>query len=194
MDHPHRYGRGGRLIAISTEYSQADQRPIQLTRPTIEHGGEIRALIRACPPLDVNSTYAYLLLAHHFAETCILAWEDGRAVGFVSAYVPPRREDTLFVWQVAVHPDARGRGLGKRMLLALLKRKALSRITRIETTVSPGNGASRAMFAALARALDARIEERPLFTPQMFGTEHHEEERLLVIGPIQKPAEKGEMA
>jgi L-2,4-diaminobutyric acid acetyltransferase len=142
----------------------------------------------------VNSTYAYLLLAHHFAETCVLALERGRVVGFVSAYLPPRREDTLFVWQVAVHPDARGRGLGQRMLLALLQRKALSRITRIETTVSPRNGASRAMFTSLARALDAQIEEHSLFTPQMFGTEDHEEERLLVIGPIQKPAEKGEMA
>jgi L-2,4-diaminobutyric acid acetyltransferase len=120
-----------------------------------------------------------------------LALKKGRAVGFVSAYLTPRRQDSLFIWQVAVHPDVRGQGLGKRMLFALLARRALSRISWIETTVSPGNGASRAMFAALARALGAQIEERPLFTPRMFGTEHHEEEHLLVIGPIRKPAEKG---
>lgn len=179
------------LIATEPKLRRTDRGSVEFIPPTIEHGADIHALIRACRPLDVNSTYAYLLLAHHFAETCVLALEEGRVVGFVSAYVPPRQNDTLFVWQVAVHPDARGRGLGRQMLLALLARESLSHITRLETTVSPGNEASRAMFRAVARAVGASLEERTFFTPEMFGSEGHDEERLLVIGPFKKPAEKG---
>ncbi|HSO06929.1 MAG TPA: diaminobutyrate acetyltransferase [Pelomicrobium sp.] len=157
---------------------------IRLVRPRVEQGAAIRALIEACRPLDVNSTYLYLLLAHHFADTCILALAGERAVGFVSAYRPPGRPDTLFVWQVAVAPEARGQGLAGRMLRALLARPALRGVTRIETTVSPSNAASRGMFARLAADLAAPLEEGALFDAEYFGAEAHEDERLIAIGPF----------
>ncbi len=175
----------------TTASDEPDKRTIRLVRPTIERGHDIHALIRACPPLDINSSYAYLLLAHHFAETCVLALDGEAAVGFVSGYVPPARPDTLFVWQVAVHPAARGLGLGRRMLRALLERDGLVRIERIETTVSPGNAPSRRMFGAWARELGADISESPLFAGPLFGDESHDEERLLVIAPVANDSNSG---
>ncbi len=93
-----------------------------LRRPACSDAARIHQLVAACKPLDLNSTYAYLLLCHHHADTCVLAEEGGRIVGFVSAYRPPGREGEIFIWQVAVAAGQRGRGLGRRMLTQLLAR------------------------------------------------------------------------
>ena len=154
-------------------------------------GRAIHRLVAQCPPLDLNSLYAYLLLSEHHADTCVLAQDDsGAAVGFVSAYIPPRRPQVLFVWQVAVHARARGCGLGRRMLWHLLERPTSSSIRYIETTVGPDNAASRGVFAGLARQLHASCSDSALFEPELFGPEGHEEERLLRIGPFQPPASR----
>lgn len=148
-------------------------------------GWAIHRLVAQCPPLDLNSLYAYLLLSEHHADTCVLAEDQaGQVLGFVSAYIPPRHPDVLFVWQVAVDPRARGRGLGRRMLRHLLERPAAGAIRYIETTVGPGNAASRAVFGGLARQLDADCTDSALFGPELFGQQEHEEERLLRIGPF----------
>ncbi len=156
--------------------------PVELRPPAIEDGPAIHSLISRCPPLDLNSPYAYLLLCRHFPETCVVAAGEGGIDGFVSAYIPPAQPDTLFIWQVAVDARRRGQGLGLRMLQSLLERPALKHVAFIEATVGPGNQASRAMFAAWARRLDAPLNESPLFAASLFGA-GHEEECLLRLGP-----------
>lgn len=158
---------------------------IVLRRPSLEDGAAIHALIQSAPPLDVNSTYAYLLLCHHFRDTCVVAERAGRVVGFISGYIPPAQPDTFFVWQVAVHADARGSGLGNSMLRHLLQSQRSAHIRYLDTTVSPSNQASRAMFARLARDLETVLSEQPLFEQALFGDgAGHEDEMLLRIGPF----------
>lgn len=152
-------------------------------------GQAIHRLVEQCPPLDLNSLYAYLLLSEHFADTCVLAQDErSEVLGFVSAYVPPYKPEVLFVWQVAVHSRARGQALARRMLCKLLERPGLSAIRYIETTVGPDNAASRGVFAGLARQLHAAVSDSALFGPELFGPAGHEEERLLRIGPFQARA------
>ncbi len=159
--------------------------PYTLRPPRRADGAAIHALIAACPPLDLNSVYAYLLQCEHFAMTGVVAERDGRIDGFISAYQPPGREDVIFIWQVAVHERARGHGLGQRMLAEILRRPACADACFLETTVGPDNKASRGMFASLARKLRAPIAESALFTAGMFGDgPEHEDERLLRIGPF----------
>lgn len=158
-----------------------------LREPSITDGAAIHALIQACPPLDVNSAYAYLLLSHHFAATCVVAQDQagGELLGYISGYVPPAQPNTFFVWQVAVHENGRGQGLGQRMLQHLLQRPAARQTQFVETTVSPSNGPSRAMFHRLANTLGTTLQEFPLFTKDMFGKgTEHEDEKLLRIGPF----------
>src|SRR5690606_1536308 len=90
--------------------------------PRAMDAARVHGLVAACPPLDRNSMYCNLLQCTHFADTCILAEEGDRLLGWISAYRPPAEPSTLFVWQVAVHTDARGTGLGGKLLMALLKR------------------------------------------------------------------------
>lgn len=157
---------------------------VVLGAPGVRHGAAIHRLVDACRPLDLNSTYAYLLLCEHFAETCVHAEHSGRTVGFISAYRVPQRADVIFVWQVAVAEDMRGQGLARAMLRELLSRPALRGCCCLETTVSPSNEPSRRVFHGLARELRAPVTERVLFSERDFGGEHHERETLIRIGPF----------
>src|SRR5690606_39264906 len=77
---------------------------LQFRQPRRTDGAALHRLVSECPPLDVNSLYAYLLLCEHFSATCVVAESAGGLIdGFISAYVPPTRPDVIFVWQVAVH-------------------------------------------------------------------------------------------
>ncbi len=159
----------------------------ELRLPNKADASAIHRLIEQCPPLDLNSIYTYLLLSEHFRQTCVLAEGPQGPDGFISAYIPPGKPDVLFVWQVAVHERARGRSLGRRMLLDLLARTGLSSIRYIETTVGPDNAASRGMFTGLARRLQAEVSESALFDRHLFGDACHDDERLIRIGPLRLP-------
>ena len=158
---------------------------------TIEHpetadGPELWKLVAETEVLDRNSLYAYLLLGSHFSRTCIAAKSEGRLVGAVTGYLPPERADTLFVWQVAVHADQRGKGLASRMLDRLLERLARRGVRYLETTVSPSNTASVGMFRKLAARWQAPLEVGPGFPGSLFRYQTHEAEPLYRIGPLGK--------
>lgn len=155
-----------------------------LREPGIADGAALYRLVRACPPLDLNSPYAYLLLCAHHARTCVVAENADGLVGFVSAYRPPETPDVVFVWQIAVASAARGHRLAPRMLRHLLARPALAGCRWLETTVTPSNAASRAVFASLAARINAGSEERTFFAADHFQDPHHEPEMLIRIGPM----------
>jgi L-2,4-diaminobutyric acid acetyltransferase len=160
---------------------------LALRAPRAADAARVHALVAACPPLDRNSVYAYLLVCTHFAATSVVAERDGALIGVVSAYVEPDAPGTVFVWQVAVAPGARGLGLARRMLGAVLSRPACRHVRHLETTITPSNGASWALFASLARSMGAPAERCMVFGAGLFGDEAHEEETLLRIGPFPGP-------
>ncbi|MGI1849208.1 diaminobutyrate acetyltransferase [Rhodococcus sp. SJ] len=150
--------------------------------PHISDGIRMWQIARDSKVLDVNSSYAYVLWCRDFAATSVVATAgDDEAVGFVSGYRRPDAPDTLFVWQVAVDQDQRGRGVAGRMLDSLWDRLTDAGVTRLETTVSPDNEASIAMFTALARRRGLRITRSELFTPSDFPDSHMAED-LYTIG------------
>jgi len=87
--------------------------------PCVTDGASVNALIANCPPLDRNSLYCNLLQCTHFSATSALAEQEGKVIGFASGYRLPDEPETLFIWQVAVDRIARGRALGKRLILEL---------------------------------------------------------------------------
>jgi L-2,4-diaminobutyric acid acetyltransferase len=168
----------------ATLRSKSSPAGVTLDRPLVSHGAGIQHLVSECAPLDVNSTYAYLLLCEHFADTCVRASRADTAVGFISGYRVPERSEVLFVWQVAVAAEMRGQGLARAMLLNLLSRDGLKTCRYVETTVSPSNAPSRALFYSLAQVLQAPVVEETLFSETQFGNEKHETETLIRIGPF----------
>lgn len=156
---------------------------VHIRPPGVRDGTPIWRLVRDTGVLDLNSAYCYVLFCRDHAATSAVAEIDREMAGFVTAYVPPGRSDTLFVWQVGVTAQARGRGLALAMLEALLRRPACAQVRQVETTVSPANAASRALFAALARRHNADIHELAGFPATLFP-DGHDPEPLLRIAPL----------
>lgn len=153
-----------------------------LAEPTTRDAAAIWSLASSTNELDANSSYAYLLWCRDFARTSVVAKIDGSVVGFVIGFLRPTRPDTVFVWQVAVAHSARGQHIGTAMLEVLLDRLAGDGVSRMESTVTPGNTASVAMFAAVARAQQCTFGNRQLFAADDFP-DPHEPEDLYIIAP-----------
>lgn len=157
---------------------------IVLRRPRATDGGRVAALVRTCPPLDVNSEYCYLLLCSHFAATCTVAELDGKIVAFQTGYFKPEEPGVLFIWQIAVSEGGRGVGIAKRMIEDLFDSLPEGSVEYLEQTVTKSNNASRALFASVARDLNADLTESLLFGPDHFAEASHDPEYLLRIGPV----------
>ena len=157
---------------------------VVLRKPSSNDGSRIWRLVAACPPLDQNSMYCNLLQCRDFAETSVLAELHGDAVGWVSGYRRPDDPASLFIWQVAVHERARGLGLARTMLFGLLEREELRDVVRMQTTITPGNYASQALFRSVAEGADAALEETDCFDEERHFGGRHASERLITIGPF----------
>ena len=158
---------------------------VTLRRPNDGDGFPLHELVARCQPLDTNSVYCNLLQCSDFADTAIAAEDaQGQLVGFISGYRPPSRPDTLFVWQVAVDASMRGQGLALRMLLALTERVASQGVRFLETTISPDNGASQALFKKAFAQLGADYSTRTLFSRTEHFAGKHEDEVLYRAGPF----------
>ena len=159
-----------------------------LRRPVATDGYALNKLIERCPPLDTNSVYCNLLQCTDFSATSIAADNSqGELVGFISGYRPPSRPDTLFVWQVAVDGSMRGQGLAVAMLMNLIERTANDGVQWLETTISPGNIASEALFAKAFRHLGVEASTQVIFSRETHFNGQHDDEVLYRAGPFSTP-------
>lgn len=153
--------------------------------PQATDGYALSQLVERCKPLDTNSVYCNLLQCSDFADTGIAAIaEDGDLVGFISGYRPPARPETLFVWQVAVDSRMRGQGLALKMLLALVERLAPQGVTHMETTITPDNEASQALFKKAFRQLGADYSTAVKFARDTHFNGLHDDEVVYRAGPF----------
>jgi L-2,4-diaminobutyric acid acetyltransferase len=151
--------------------------------PEKKDSPEIYSLVKNTPPLDLNSEYHYMIQCTYFRKHCIVVELQSRIAGFISAYIDPQRDKVLFIWQVAIHEDFRGKGLASAMILKLLNRECHKKIQFIETTVTPSNGASAALFNSLTQKLETQCITTDLYESDLFVNPGHETEVLYVIGP-----------
>lgn len=162
------------------------EQEIEIGPPLTLDGTAVNRLVASCPPLDTNSVYCNLLQCTHFDDTSICAKCNGELVGFVSGYIIPKQCNTLFIWQVAVADSARGQGLAIRMLNELLELPSCREVDLVETTITPSNEASQALFRKFADQHATTATIIPGFEQNTHFDGQHESEQLWRIGPITK--------
>lgn len=74
-------------------------------------------LPRLSKRVDIDE-YAQKLFA---SATRFEAWDDQQLVGLVAAYFPTMSTSSVFVSNVSVLPEFRGKGLGERLLTACIR-------------------------------------------------------------------------
>lgn len=176
------------LKAISTATEGKAAQTIAIRAPRREDGAAVWQLIKDTESLDDNSMYCNLLQCSHFAATCALAELNGEVVGWVSGYIPPEHPDTYFVWQVCVSRKARGRGLAKRLIAAVLARKVCANVERVQSTITSDNKPSWALFGSIAETLETDLTRQPHFKREVHFAGKHDTEFLVTIGPFEREA------
>lgn len=161
---------------------------IKFRKPVTEDGMAIHGLVELSPPLDANSAYCNLLQASYFSDTSIIADLDGELFGFITGFRAPTDPSTLFVWQVAVAPAARGMGLAGSMLNALVQRLIPDGVRYVQTTITKDNEASWALFKGFAKKQSVQLEHEPFYSSVEHFRGLHATEHRLTIGPIQAPS------
>ncbi|MDY0131600.1 MAG: diaminobutyrate acetyltransferase [Desulforegulaceae bacterium] len=157
----------------------------KLKKPVPSDGKLIWELVKNSKSLDLNSIYHYVLMADHFNESSIAAFKDNELAGFVTAYFPPIKHQTLFVWQVGVSKKFQGRNLGKTMITTLAKSQLSQKVKYLHATITTSNKASIALFKSTAKSLDSNYKFDEIIYPKdFFGETGHEPEKLFQIGPI----------
>lgn len=155
-----------------------------IRKATVKDGRYIWQRVVDSQKLDVNSEYCYIMLCEYFADTCLVAEIDNEIVGFVTSLIRQSNPEVLFVWQIAVSSDHRGKGIAHYLLQKLISSTFCAKVRYIETTISPGNVASSRLFTKFAEELHAPIVRSKGFPPHLFQGEVHEDEQRVQIGPI----------
>lgn len=158
---------------------------LQFRHPTLSDGAKIWSMVKDSGKLDLNSPYFYLAMSHWFSQSCIVAEdiEQNRLVGVAIGFMQPTNKDTLFIWQVTVVDDYRGKGIALLLLDELARRSGCH---YIEATISPSNASSKRLFEKLTLKNETAIVKKEGFGTEFFPNETHEQEDLYVIGPLKK--------
>ncbi len=155
---------------------------MEFRHPIASDGYALHQLIADCPPLDPNSMYCNLLQCSHFNETALVAIEKGILCAFITGYIPPKAPTTLFIWQVGVHRDYRGKGLAYQIWQELFKRLAPQHLLEfIETTITDDNKASWALFQKIGREFKCPLEKSIAFDQTTHFKGSHDSEYLVRI-------------
>lgn len=164
--------------------SQSDQ--VEIRKPKVSDGGPMWELVKETGVLDVNSSYSYLMLSKFFQDTCMVAVNSERLIGFVTGFKPPHEPDTLFVWQIAVSDHYRGQGLGTRLLHQLVSQQ--ENIRYVTATISPSNKPSQSLFRKFASTFgtSVSVDTAQGFTADQFPGGNHEAEHLFRVGPLKQ--------
>ena len=101
---------------MTIEVYSKNNNAIKITSPSKKDGYEVSNLVARCPPLDLNSTYHYLIQSHYFNKTCSIAFDNKKVVAFASGFINPSKNNSLFIWQVAIDENYRSKGLGVELI------------------------------------------------------------------------------
>src|SRR5690606_1376900 len=126
--------------------------PLLLRPPTLADGPHRGRLAGDSGSVDLYTSHAHLLFARAFTRACRVAVVEGEVVGFVLGYRRPEAPDTLFVWEGAVDPAERGRGVAGRLLADVTVGSRW-----LEATITADNTASQRLFARFAREHGAEV-------------------------------------
>lgn len=172
------------LIPSSLHLYSSTNEKAYFSAPTPAEAKAVADLVRRVGNLEPNTTYAYLLLCSHFAESCVVAKYQDEVVGVLLGYRKPGDPSRLFIWQVGTKAEMRGQGLASAMLDALKTRAAAAGVTHFELTIAPSNELSWLLFEKWAKRHGLNFNQQEGFSSSLFGDEGHEAEALVVIGPF----------
>ena len=102
----------------------------------------LRFLAMHCEPLDVHTPYTYWVVAKHYGDGSFILVDNENPIGFIMTV---ETDSSLFVWQIGILHEYRGRGLSQRLIEAVFN-YAVQKQKNMEVTIAEDNLASYSAF------------------------------------------------
>ncbi|MGQ9511835.1 ribosomal protein S18-alanine N-acetyltransferase [Thermodesulfitimonas sp.] len=108
-----------------------------------EHLDAVMAIEKVSFPIPWRrEAFLFEILLNETADY-VVALHRGQVVGYGGMWLVL---DEAHITNIAVHPDFRGRGIGRRILQELIKRAALRGATKMTLEVRPSNLIARKLY------------------------------------------------
>lgn len=117
------------------------------------HLADVAELEQLCFPEEPWSEQALEVLCRDHGTGYVAVDEDGRAIAYVGMTYAA---DEGSITNVATHPDARRKGLGRAVVEALLAKAASLDLAFVYLEVRPSNAAAIALYHSLGFTLVGR--------------------------------------
>lgn len=102
----------------------------------------IMKIIENCAPyLELRDRGLYWTIVTFFRDTCLIARINGKAVGFIMAFVSQVNPKELYVQDIGILPEYRKKGIGMKLMEKITQIAVMRNCNSIVLTTKPGNGA-----------------------------------------------------
>ncbi|CAG7648594.1 putative protein YqjY [Paenibacillus solanacearum] len=95
----------------------------------------------------------------HFRDTCLVAEEEGRMVGFLMGFWSQTLPDEAYIRIVMVDPAARGQGIGRALYEKLFEQAIASGRTTVRCVTAPWKKDSIAFHTKLGFRIEPQQQE-----------------------------------
>lgn len=112
---------------------------------------EVIELVARCKPYVVPyNQYAYWILQNYFGSTCRIVKVENKIIGYISA-MPSIDKNTVFIWQLCIDDEFRGKGLGTLLLSSVSDEAIRLGYGNLQLSISDTNTASQSLFKRFAQ-------------------------------------------
>ncbi|MEU1592093.1 GNAT family N-acetyltransferase [Streptomyces sp. NPDC005708] len=122
---------------------------------------DLPELIRVDHEAFPDDPYPHFVLRQLFDlhGDCLLVLDDGRSLHGYVLYVTTRDGYRSWVVSLGVTRDQRGRGLGRRLMLEVLRRLRADDVREVRLTVEPANAAAIMLYRSLGFSSDEGVRK-----------------------------------
>jgi L-2,4-diaminobutyric acid acetyltransferase len=120
------------------------------------YASKVLKLMRSSSGIDHHTDYTLWQAAHFDPELFFIALDDNRIAGYLFGR---NIKESALLWQIAVDTKDRGKGIGKKLVSALIFSAKKNDFRSIITTITPDNIASKVTISSAAKSSGFSMNE-----------------------------------
>tara|TARA_R110001583_G_scaffold158239_1_gene310197 strand:+ start:2917 stop:3414 length:498 start_codon:yes stop_codon:yes gene_type:complete len=122
---------------------------IQIVPFKEEYASKVLKLMRSSSGIDHHTDYTLWQAAHFDPELFFIALVDNCIAGYLFGR---STKESVLLWQIAVDTNNCGKGIGKKLVSALIYSAKKNNFRSIITTITPDNIASKVTISSAAKS------------------------------------------
>lgn len=95
----------------------------------------------------------------HFCDTCLLAEEDEKMIGFIMGFLSQSNPDEAYIRIIMVDPNFRGKGIGRELYERFFERVGVLGRSVIRCVTAPRKKDSIAFHTRLGFSIESQVHE-----------------------------------